>query len=98
MGEVAIVVEYEVKPEYREAFETLIRAHVKGTLADEPGCVRFDMMIPRDEDGRVFLCEVYRDEDAYQEHRLSPRLPTLREAYEPMIEHPHRVIPCDVVP
>ncbi len=98
MGEVAIVVEYEVKPKYREAFETLIREHVKGTLAEEPGCVRFDMMIPREDARRIFLCEVYRDEDAYQEHRLSPRLPVLREAYGPMIEHPHRVIPCDVAP
>ena len=72
--------------------------HVKGTLAEEPGCLRFDMMTSRGDDGRIFLCEVYRDEGAYQEHRLSPRIPILREAYEPMIEHPHRVIPCDVVP
>ena len=72
MGEVAIVVEYEVKPKYREAFETLIREHVKGTLAEEPGCVRFDMMIPREDARRIFLCEVYRDEDASGAQALAP--------------------------
>ena len=95
MSQVAIVVEYQVKPEHRAAFERLIRAHAAGTKEDEDGCERFDVLTPRENTGRLMVYEVYRDEEAYREHNASPRLPRVREDYKDMIDD-RRIVVCDV--
>ena len=63
MTKIALVVEFQVKSEHRAEFITLMRDHAAGTLADEEGCLQFDLLLPN-ENGRVFLYEVYRDEAA----------------------------------
>ena len=40
MSVIAIIVEFDVKPECRDAFERTIRALAKNTLKDEDGCER----------------------------------------------------------
>ena len=95
MSQVAIVVEYQVKPARRVAFEGLIRAHAAGTKEDEDGCERFDVLIPREDPGRVMVYEIYRDEEAYREHNASPRLFRVREDYKDMIDD-RRIVVCDV--
>ena len=64
MNQVAILVEYVVKPENRAAFEKVIRAHAEGTLADERGCLRFDVLVPRDDTGTMMVYEICRDQRA----------------------------------
>lgn len=85
MSQIAIVVEFHVKPDQRQAFEKIIREHAAKSLETEPGCKRFDVMIPRKEDGRVLLCEVYEDEAAFKAHSEMPRLAEVRNAYKDMI-------------
>ena len=85
MSQIAIVVEFHVKPAHRQEFEALIRDHARKTLETEPGCKRFDVMIPRKEDGRVLLCEVYEDDAALKAHSETPRLVEVRNAYKDMI-------------
>jgi quinol monooxygenase YgiN len=86
MSKIALIVEFETKPEDRAAFIALIRSHGEGTLADEDGCLQFDLLLPTEGNGRVFLYEVYRDEAALREHNLSPRLAATRKSYANMIE------------
>ncbi len=85
MIHVALVVEFDVKPEHREAFEKIMAAHVTGTLQDEEGCVAFKMLIPQEDDGKVFLYEEYTGDDAIQAHMGSQRLANTRAAYADMI-------------
>jgi len=85
MSQIAVVVEFHVKPEHRQAFEKIIRDHARKTLETEPGCKRFDVMIPKKEDGRVLLCEVYADDAAFKAHSEMPRLMEVRNAYKDMI-------------
>lgn len=85
MSQIAILVEFQVKPEHRQAFEAIIREHAAKTKETEPGCRRFDVLIPKKEDGRVFLVEVYADDAALQAHSATPRLAQVREAYKDMI-------------
>lgn len=85
MAKIALVVEFHVKPERRAAFIDLIREHAEGTLRDEEGCVQFDVLLPN-ENGRIFLYEVYRDEDALKEHMQSQRLAETRSRYDGWIE------------
>ena len=72
MSAVAVTVEYDVKPECREALERVVRAHAEGTLADEDGRERFDVLIPREDIGKMMVYEVYRDAEALAVHNRSP--------------------------
>jgi (4S)-4-hydroxy-5-phosphonooxypentane-2,3-dione isomerase len=90
MSKVALVVEFQLKPGAFAAFDAIIRDHAAGTLADEPGCERFDVLHPRTKEGpdlsRVMLYEVYADDAAFQAHTQNPRLARTRAAYEPLIQ------------
>ena len=86
MSKIALIVEFETKPESRAGFIDHIRAHGEGTLTEENGCLQFDVLLPTEGNGRVFLYEVYRDEAALKEHTQSPRLVKTREGYADMIE------------
>lgn len=91
MPRIALVVEFTLKPGTHAAFDAIIRDHAAGTLADEPGCERFDVLQPRGSDGqpdltRVVLYEVYADDAAFQAHTQNPRLARTRAAYAELIE------------
>ena len=65
-----------------------MRAHAAATLAEEPGCERFDVLQPLNADGtpdhtRLMLVEVYRDMDAVAAHRANPRMPSVGEGSKP---------------
>lgn len=85
MTKIALIVEFHVKSEHRADFITLLRDHAAGTLADEEGCLQFDLLLPN-ENGRVFLYEVYRDEAALTAHMGSERLAATRSTYEDWVD------------
>ncbi|MBR0671315.1 putative quinol monooxygenase [Neoroseomonas soli] len=91
MPKIAIHVEFRPKPGCHAAFDALIREHAKLTVAEEPGCERFEVLQPLKADGtkdegRVMLVEVYADRDAVKAHTQNPRMPKVREAYTPLID------------
>lgn len=91
MAKVALVVEFRLKPGAHAAFHAIIRDHAAGTRADEPGCERFDVLLPTGADGtpdtsRVLLYEVYADDAAFEAHKANPRLARTRAAYAELIE------------
>ena len=94
MSRIALVVEYEVKPEFRQEFETLIRGHAKATLDEDEGCVAFEVLIPQDDPNRIFLYECYADADAYAAHNASSRLAETRSKYAEMLAN-RRITVCD---
>lgn len=82
MPRIAITVAFTVKPGCWDAFNTHIRTHAAKTLAEEPGCERFDVLQPINDDGtpdhsRILLVEVYRDMEAVAAHRANPRMPSV---------------------
>ena len=93
MSKIAIVVEFDVKPDHRKSFEQVIRSHASRTRAAEPGCLQFDVLIPQRDANKVFLFECYRDQAAFEEHGKSPILADTREKYKDMIEN-RRIILC----
>jgi autoinducer 2-degrading protein len=94
MTRVVLIVEYEIKPEFRQEFETLIRDHGRGTLDDEEGCLAFDVLVPRDVPDRIMLYECYADAAAYAKHTASPRLAATRARYEKMLAG-RKIVVCD---
>ena len=86
MSRVALIVEFEIKPEHLAAFEEIIRNHARRTIEAEAGCLAFEVLMPRGEENRVYLYECYKDEAAFEEHTRSPILAETRAAYKGMFE------------
>ena len=76
---VAIVVDFRIKPGMEADFAAHIREHAANTLAEEPGCERFDVLAVLKDDGtpdagRIMLYELYSSHDAVAAHRANPRM------------------------
>ncbi len=85
MAKVSLIVEYQLKPGQRQAFEKIIRDHAEGTIEEEAGCLQFDVLMAADDPDRAFVYEVYADDAALEAHKQSPRMPTVRAAYADML-------------
>ena len=96
MNRIALVVEFDVKPENRTEFEEIIRSHATRTLEAESGCLQFDVLIPHEDNGKVFLYECYRDSEALKQHTKSPILADTREKYKDMIAD-RRITICNAL-
>jgi quinol monooxygenase YgiN len=96
MSKIALVVEFNLKPGKREDFLKVMRAHAAATLENVDGCLKFDVLVPREmqydatphepDTRRVFLYEMYRDDAALQAHITSPRVAKTRGAYAEFVE------------
>ena len=86
MSKIALVVEFQIKSGCLDDFLGIIREHAAGTLADEEGCLQFDVLLPTEGGNRVLLYEAYRDDAAFEIHGNSERLAKTRSRYADMIE------------
>ena len=69
---IALVVTIRIQPPHREAFMEAMLDDARHSVQDEPGCLRFDVLKDLDDPNRIFLYEVYRDEEALEAHRQAP--------------------------
>ena len=86
MSKIALIVEFDVNTGHRDAFLEIIRGHAAGTKQDEEGCLQFDVLIPENDENKVMLVEIYRDNAALDVHVSSPRLKATRKAYGEMVQ------------
>ena len=84
MSRLMIVVEFEVKPEHRNAFVELMKGHAQRSRAED-GCQQFDVLLPQEDQTRVLLVEAWRDQVALDVHSKSPMLAQTRETYQPWL-------------
>jgi quinol monooxygenase YgiN len=95
MSNFANVVTIEVVPGQRNQVVALLLAH-KARLKDEPGTLQFDVLLPRDDDNKVRLYELYRDAAAFEVHLKGPSLAQWKEDTAGMVVGLHGVR-CAVV-
>ncbi len=91
MSRISIVVTFTIKPGSEAAFTAHMRAHAAATLAEEPGCERFDVLQPLRDDGtpdsgKLMLVEVYKDMAAVRAHRANPRMPVVAAGSAPLLD------------
>ncbi|MEM9129304.1 MAG: putative quinol monooxygenase [Pseudomonadota bacterium] len=67
----AVLVRFQVKPDHMSTFLQLIRENSETSLAEEPGCSRFDVLTDPDRPNQVFLYEIYNDRAAFDLHLTS---------------------------
>ena len=91
MANIAIIVEFETLEGREEEFTAAIRDHAERTRAEEPGCLRFEVIKPIERDGtpipnRVMVNELYADEAAVAAHEQNPRMPGLAAVTRPLLK------------
>ncbi len=79
MPKLAIVGSIEVAPGERDQLLLALLAHTARCLKDEPGTLQMDVLLPRDDDAKVLLHEVYRDDEAFEIHRKGASIARFRE-------------------
>ena len=84
MSRLMIVVEFEVKPEHRGAFVDLMKGHAQRSRGED-GCLQFDVLLPEEDQNRVFLVEAWRDQAALDVHMKLPAMARLRETFQPWV-------------
>ena len=75
----ALLVAIKIKPGQRDAFVTALMDDARGSVHNEPGCLRFDVLQDTADPNQIYLYEVYRDEKALEAHRQAPHYLKWRE-------------------
>jgi len=67
-----IIVPIQIKDGHKQEFVEAMLDDAKGSLNNEPGCLRFDVVQDAGDPNRIWLYEVYVDEGAFQAHLQAP--------------------------
>ncbi len=73
MSRIMTIVEYEVKPQHRNAFIDVAKGHAVRSRAQD-GCQQFDVLLANEDTNRVLFVEAWRDQAALDAHRDSPMM------------------------
>jgi LDH2 family malate/lactate/ureidoglycolate dehydrogenase/quinol monooxygenase YgiN len=84
MSAYTILVEFTVVDGTLPGFLEMVRANAAASLAEEPGCRRFEVFVP-DDGNRVVLYEEYRDRSAFAEHCRTPHFLSFDAAVQSMV-------------
>ena len=81
-----VVVDFRVKTACADEFERVMLKQAADSLANEPGCHYFDVVVDTKEPNLFHLYEVYTDEAAFAAHRQYPHYHAFVEASTPLVE------------
>jgi autoinducer 2-degrading protein len=90
MGQISLVVEFEIAQGKQAEFEAVILEHAQVCLAEEPGCLRFEITYPLDDQGqrisnRMMATELFADQQALSAHRATARWVALSERFKTLL-------------
>ena len=68
MSGYAIIVDFGLKPGVMAEFRQLIDANAEDSCRLEPGCRRFDVLVPQGSANRIVLYEIYDSRLAFDDH------------------------------
>lgn len=93
----AVIAEFEVKPGMGGDFLAIARADARHSVADEPGCLQFDICTSDEDPDLVAFYEVYRSRAAFDAHLATPHLNLFRQKFPALItvERPVRFLSCE---
>lgn len=89
---IAILIEFDVRPECRAEFERLLARDARETLGDA-GCLRMEILLPQTDANRIVLSELWRDRQSIEAHRNKPGH---SHAWQAPLISGKRVTVCDV--
>ena len=83
MGKITIIATFEAAEGAFDELLMLIKEHAQRCREWEPDCLRFDIMVPREEGNRIILYEIYKDQAALDAHLKSKHMEKFRESRTP---------------
>jgi (4S)-4-hydroxy-5-phosphonooxypentane-2,3-dione isomerase len=89
MPKLALIATIDVVEGQRDRLLSLLMAHKARSLKDEPGTLQFEVLVPREDDAKLFVYEVYRDDAAFEEHRNAASIAQFRKEADGMFEKIH---------
>jgi quinol monooxygenase YgiN len=81
----SLIVHLEIAAEQFKEFLKIVRTHGEFSENTEPGCLSFQIMVPKEEQNKVILVEVYQDDASLEAHWNSDHMAKYREKVEDMI-------------
>jgi (4S)-4-hydroxy-5-phosphonooxypentane-2,3-dione isomerase len=79
MPKLVVIGTVEVTAGRRDELLPLLKAHGDRCVRDEPGTLQFQVLVPREDNTKLFVFEVYRDDDAFEAHRNAASIARFRE-------------------
>jgi len=89
-----IIAECRVQPDHLDDFLAASRDDARGSVRDEPGCLRFDVLQETGDPTRVWLYEVYQDRAAFDHHLTTPHFHRWNELTRDWLSEPMRGATC----
>ena len=82
----AVFVTINIKDGFADEFQKASFGDSQGSVKDEPGCFRFDILKNAEVPNQFHLYEVYEDEQAFQYHQTTPHYKKWRQTVQPWCE------------
>lgn len=92
-----LFVTIRIQPEHREAFMESMLDDARGSVADEPGCLRFDVLQDSQDPNTIHLYEAYRDQEAFNAHLQAPHFIRWRDTVKDWYAAPTQSFRCDSI-
>lgn len=94
-----LMVTIKIKAEHRDEFIEALLKDARGSVENEPGCLRFDVLQDEQEINTIHLYEVYQDQLALESHRQAPHFLLWRDTVENWYaEPPKRQLCSNIFP
>jgi len=87
-----LLVTIRIQPGHRDAFMEAMLDDARGSVADEPGCLRFDVLQDSKDANTIYLYEAYRDREAFDAHLQAPHFIRWRDAVKDWYAAPSQVV------
>lgn len=88
----AIFVTIKVKPGKMEEFVEASLGDARGSVGDEPGCYRFDVLQDPSDPNTAYLYEIYADDAARESHRTMAHYLKWRESVADLVDGDYEVV------
>lgn len=93
----ALLVTVHMQPEHRDAFLESMLDDARGSVNDEPGCFRFDVLQDDNDPNTIYLYEIYKDQAAFDAHLKAPHYIRWRDTVKDWYASPNSVIRCSTI-
>ena len=81
-----IIAPIQIKEGHKDEFVAAMLDDARGSVNDEPGCHRFDVIQDGADPNRIWLYEVYDDEAAFQAHLQAPHFIKWRDTVKDWLD------------
>ena len=86
MDRFLITVDFYLLPGALDPFIALIKENARKSLAEEPGCQRFDVLVQRGVPDHILLYEIYKNRAAFEVHLKSRHFAEFNAASAPYVK------------